>query len=183
MVEGATQDFRFLDAGGGDGVVRDHGRFGSRAAQRATPRNRLTMGSIGWGEGLFTWHFRKSIEICWRVACRKPRAWEDFVDRYMGLVLHVVDHSAQSRSIRLGADDREDLGGRSFSRRRKGRLGGAAALPGLRQPGDISDCHYPSCRCCAHAGRTRRRWRKPIGWNTPRRMHQRFRPGGATERS
>ncbi len=38
-----------------------------------------------------------------------PRAWEDFVDRFMGLVLHVVDHSAESRSMRLTHDDREDL--------------------------------------------------------------------------
>jgi RNA polymerase sigma-70 factor (ECF subfamily) len=44
-----------------------------------------------------------------RCLARKPRAWEDFVDRFMGLVVHVVDHSAQSRSIRLAAPDREDL--------------------------------------------------------------------------
>ena len=49
-----------------------------------------------------------------RCLARKPRAWEDFVDRYMGLVLHVVDHSAQSRSIRLGSDDREDLAAEVF---------------------------------------------------------------------
>ena len=40
---------------------------------------------------------------------RKPRAWEDFVDRFMGLVVHVVNHTAQSRSIRLRAEDRDDL--------------------------------------------------------------------------
>ena len=40
---------------------------------------------------------------------RTPKAWEDFVDRYMGLVVHVVNHSAQSRSMRLSAEDREDL--------------------------------------------------------------------------
>lgn len=39
----------------------------------------------------------------------KPRAWENFVDRFLGLVLHVVDHTAQSRSIRLTAQDREDF--------------------------------------------------------------------------
>lgn len=32
----------------------------------------------------------------------------------MGLVLHVIDHSAQSRSIRLSADDREDIAGDVF---------------------------------------------------------------------
>lgn len=44
-----------------------------------------------------------------RCLARKPRAWEDFVDRFMGLVVHVVNHSAQSRSIRIGPEDREDL--------------------------------------------------------------------------
>lgn len=39
----------------------------------------------------------------------KPRAWEDFVDRFMGLVVHVINHSAQSRSVRLTPEDREDL--------------------------------------------------------------------------
>ncbi len=45
---------------------------------------------------------------------RKPRAWEDFVDRYLGLVLHVVNHTAQSRSIRLRPEDVEDLSGEVF---------------------------------------------------------------------
>jgi len=44
-----------------------------------------------------------------RCLARKPRAWEDFVDRFMGLAVHVVNHSAQSRSLRLGNEDREDL--------------------------------------------------------------------------
>jgi RNA polymerase sigma-70 factor (ECF subfamily) len=40
---------------------------------------------------------------------RKARAWEDFVDRFMGLVIHVINHSAQARSIRLSPEDRDDL--------------------------------------------------------------------------
>ena len=44
-----------------------------------------------------------------RCLARKPRAWEDFVDRFIGLVVHVVNHSAQSRSLRLTTEDREDL--------------------------------------------------------------------------
>jgi len=44
-----------------------------------------------------------------RCLARKPRAWEDFVDRFMGLAVHVVNHSAQSRSQRLANEDREDL--------------------------------------------------------------------------
>jgi len=39
----------------------------------------------------------------------KPRAWEDFVDRFMGLVVHVVNHTAQIRGLRLSPEDRDDL--------------------------------------------------------------------------
>ncbi len=40
---------------------------------------------------------------------REPGSWEDFVDRFIGLVIHVVNHSAQSRSVRLTPADRDDL--------------------------------------------------------------------------
>lgn len=40
---------------------------------------------------------------------RKPNAWQDFVDRFMGLVVYTVNHTAQSRSIRLPPEDRDDL--------------------------------------------------------------------------
>lgn len=49
---------------------------------------------------------RNLLERCIQ---RKPRAWEDFVDRFMGLVLHVINHTAQARSVRLGNEDRDDL--------------------------------------------------------------------------
>ena len=44
-----------------------------------------------------------------RCLAREPRSWENFVDRFLGLVLHVVNHTAQSRSMRLTDQDREDL--------------------------------------------------------------------------
>src|SRR3954469_842727 len=49
-----------------------------------------------------------------RCLSRKPRAWEDFVDRFMGLVVHVINHTAQCRSINLSAADREDLSAEVF---------------------------------------------------------------------
>lgn len=36
-------------------------------------------------------------------------AWNDFVDRYLGLMFHVVHHTAYSRSVRLSAEDAEDV--------------------------------------------------------------------------
>jgi RNA polymerase sigma-70 factor (ECF subfamily) len=44
----------------------------------------------------------------------KPRAWEDFVDRFTGLVVHVINHTAQCRSIRLSSSDRDDLAAEVF---------------------------------------------------------------------
>src|SRR3954454_22293028 len=49
-----------------------------------------------------------------RCLSRKARAWEDFVDRFMGLVVHVINHTAQSRSINLSSADREDLASEVF---------------------------------------------------------------------
>lgn len=39
----------------------------------------------------------------------KPRAWEDFVDRFLGLILHVIDHTTRARSVSISAVDREDM--------------------------------------------------------------------------
>ncbi len=54
---------------------------------------------------------RNLLERCLQ---KKPRAWEDFVDRFMGLVVHVVSHTAQARGIVLSGDDRADLCGEVF---------------------------------------------------------------------
>ena len=48
-------------------------------------------------------------ELLKRCLDRGPRAWEDFVDRFMGLVVHVVNHTAQCRSLQLTPHDRDDL--------------------------------------------------------------------------
>jgi len=49
-----------------------------------------------------------------RCLTRKPKAWEDFVDRFLGLVTHVINHTSRSRSIRLTPQDFEDLGSDVF---------------------------------------------------------------------
>ncbi len=38
-----------------------------------------------------------------------PRAWQDFADRFLGLVVHVANHTAQSRGLQLDASTRDDL--------------------------------------------------------------------------
>jgi RNA polymerase sigma-70 factor, ECF subfamily len=44
-----------------------------------------------------------------RCLLRKPKAWEDFVDRFMGLIVHVVNHTAKAKNIELAQADRDDL--------------------------------------------------------------------------
>ncbi len=49
---------------------------------------------------------RNLLERCLQ---RKPRAWEDFVDRFLGLIVHVADHASKARNLTLGSDERDDL--------------------------------------------------------------------------
>jgi RNA polymerase sigma-70 factor (ECF subfamily) len=44
-----------------------------------------------------------------RCLSHQPGAWNDFVDRYLGLIYHVVHHTAHSRSMPLRPEDIEDL--------------------------------------------------------------------------
>ena len=48
-------------------------------------------------------------QLLQRCLDRAPRAWQDFVDRFLGLVVHVCNHTADSRSIKLDKASRDDL--------------------------------------------------------------------------
>jgi RNA polymerase sigma-70 factor (ECF subfamily) len=54
---------------------------------------------------------RQLVQHC---LARQPRAWEDFVDRFLGLVIHVIHHTSQSRSIAVSPQDLEDLASEVF---------------------------------------------------------------------
>jgi RNA polymerase sigma-70 factor (ECF subfamily) len=49
---------------------------------------------------------RQLLDRCLR---KEPGAWNDFVDRYMGLIYHVIHHVSHARSIVLSPADIEDL--------------------------------------------------------------------------
>jgi RNA polymerase sigma-70 factor (ECF subfamily) len=53
-------------------------------------------------------------ELLHRCLARQPGSWEIFVDRFIGLVIHVINHTAQSRSVRLTAEDRDDMAAEVF---------------------------------------------------------------------
>ena len=49
---------------------------------------------------------RKLLDECLE---RKTRSWEDFADRYLGLVVHVVQNTSDARQIQISSADRDDL--------------------------------------------------------------------------
>lgn len=62
----------------------------------------------------FSEYYRVSLseidrQILERCLAGSPRGWKDFVDRFLGLVIHVVNHTAAARGISLQEDIREDM--------------------------------------------------------------------------
>jgi RNA polymerase sigma-70 factor (ECF subfamily) len=49
---------------------------------------------------------RQLLDRCLR---KEPGAWNDFVDRYLGLIYHVIHHVSHARSLVLNAADIEDV--------------------------------------------------------------------------
>ena len=44
-----------------------------------------------------------------RCLAEEPGAWKNFVDRFLGLFIHVVQHTSHVRSVRLTQEDVDDL--------------------------------------------------------------------------
>jgi len=49
-----------------------------------------------------------------RCLSHETGAWNDFVDRYMGLIYHVIDHVSHARSLSLTSEDVEDIAAEIF---------------------------------------------------------------------
>lgn len=54
---------------------------------------------------------RNLLDRCLR---KEPGAWNDFVDRYMGLIYHVIQHAAHARSRVVSSEDIEDIAAEVF---------------------------------------------------------------------
>jgi RNA polymerase sigma-70 factor (ECF subfamily) len=54
---------------------------------------------------------RQLIDRCLK---KEPGAWNDFVERYMGLIYHVIHHVSHARSLVLSAADIEDIAAEIF---------------------------------------------------------------------
>ncbi|HXD84854.1 MAG TPA: sigma-70 family RNA polymerase sigma factor [Urbifossiella sp.] len=40
---------------------------------------------------------------------KEPGSWNDFVDRFLSLIYHVISYTAHLRSVRIGPEDKEDI--------------------------------------------------------------------------
>lgn len=75
---------------------------------------------------------RQLLDRCLK---HEPGAWIDFVDRYMGLIYHVIHHASHARSVVLGPEDVEDIAAEVFlgivddDYRVLRHFNGASALP------------------------------------------------------
>ncbi len=49
-----------------------------------------------------------------RCLSEEPGAWKDFVDRFIGLFVHVITHTAHARSVSLASEDIDDLSAEIF---------------------------------------------------------------------
>ncbi|WZO99694.1 sigma-70 family RNA polymerase sigma factor [Isosphaeraceae bacterium EP7] len=54
---------------------------------------------------------RQLLDRCLK---KEPGAWNDFVDRYMGLIYHVIHHASHARSVVLSQPDIEDIAAEVF---------------------------------------------------------------------
>ena len=82
---------------------------------------------------------RSLLERC---LAEEPGAWKDFVDRFIGLFIHVINHSAHARSVRLSPDDIDDLCAEVFVALLADNYG---ALRRFR--GDVPDGDLATDRC------------------------------------
>lgn len=80
------------------------------AERAAAPRTRVLRARRAPGNGVILVALtNKDRALLERCLAHKPGAWNDFVDRFLGLIYHVIHHTAHLRSVPLRPEDVEDL--------------------------------------------------------------------------
>lgn len=51
----------------------------------------------------------KDRQLLRKCLAREPGAWEEFVDRFLGVFIHVINHTAHAHSVEISRSDVEDL--------------------------------------------------------------------------
>lgn len=100
---------------------------------------------------------RKLLRRC---LADEPGSWKDFVDRFSGLFVHVIRHTAHSRSVPLTPEDEDDLLAEIFLKLLENN---AQVLRKFRQKSSLAWYLTVICRRIAVKEITRRRKAQALG--------------------
>lgn len=103
-----------------------------------------------------------------RCLADEPGSWKDFVDRFSGLFVHVIRHTAHSRSVPLTPEDEDDLLAEIFLKILENN---AEVLRKFRQKSSLAWYLTVISRRIAVHEITRRRKAEALGHVTAHRSH------------
>lgn len=103
-----------------------------------------------------------------RCLADEPESWKDFVDRFSGLFVHVIRHTAHSRSVPLTPEDEDDLLAEIFLKILENN---AEVLRKFRQKSSLAWYLTVICRRISVQEITRRRKAEALGHVAAHRSH------------
>ncbi|MCA9072087.1 MAG: RNA polymerase sigma factor [Planctomycetaceae bacterium] len=103
-----------------------------------------------------------------RCLADEPGSWKDFVDRFSGLFVHVIRHTAHSRSVSLTPEDEDDLLAEIFLKILEGN---AEVLRKFREKSSLAWYLTVISRRIAVQEITRRRKAEALGHVSAHRSH------------
>ena len=83
---------------------------------------RLGQGGVSRNRGGDVGLIARDRDLIRRCLHHEAGAWNDFVERFLGLIYHVVQHTADLRSFPLKPEDKEDVAAQVLLRHRRERL-------------------------------------------------------------
>ncbi len=101
-----------------------------------------------------------------RCLAHEPGAWNDFVDRFLGLFYHVIHHTAHLRSVPLRPEDTEDLAAHILLKVVERDYQVLRQFRGRRRSGWKRSKRWPSC--CGSCPPVNGRWCACITWKAGR---------------
>lgn len=103
-----------------------------------------------------------------RCLADEPGSWKDFVDRFSGLFVHVIRHTAHTRSVPLTPEDEDDLLAEIFLKLLEDN---AKVLRKFREKSSLAWYLTVICRRIAVHEITRRRKAEALGHVSAHRSH------------
>ena len=83
-------------------------------------------------------------DLLQRCLAKQPGSWNDFVDRFLSLIYHVIHYTAHLRSARVPPEDVEDIAAEVLLQIVADDYKVLRQFKGQRQPGDVPDRDRPA---------------------------------------